>query len=159
MGNKPRKVTDSIISTPMAKSIFGVGGFFTLLLLGILLFLQHADVTSLTNINFHWGKYNGLSAYELSLFFTTFVMLQFWNMFNAKAFMTNKSAFANLKQCRGFLIIALVILLGQILIVELGGQMFNVTHLHWQDWLIIICSTSLVLWIGEIARVIKSKNA
>ena len=159
MKDKPRKVTDSIINQPMAKSIFGVGGFFTLLLLGVLLFLQHSDVTSLTNLNLQWGEYNGLSAYELSLFFTTFVMLQFWNMFNAKAFMTGKSAFAEINKCRGFMIIAAVILFGQILIVELGGQMFNVTHLHWQDWLIIICSTSLVLWIGEIVRAIKSKKA
>ena len=155
MKEKPRKVTDSIISKPMAKSIFGVGGFFTLLLLGVLLFLQHADVTSLTNIKMSWGEYNGLSAYELSLFFTTFVMLQFWNMFNAKAFMTGKSAFANLGQCKGFLAIAAVILFGQILIVEIGGQMFNVTHLHLLDWIIIICSTSLVLWIGELVRLLK----
>ena len=153
MKDKPRKVTDSIINQPMAKSIFGVGGFFTLLLLGVLLFLQHSDVTSLTNLNLQWGEYNGLSAYELSLFFTIFVMLQFWNMFNAKAFMTGKSAFAEINKCRGFMIIAAVILFGQILIVELGGQMFNVTHLHLLDLLIIICSTSIVLWIGEITRI------
>ncbi len=159
MKDRPRKVTDSIINKPMAKSIFGVGGFFTLLLLGILLYFQHNDITSLTSLTLTWNTYNGLSAYELSLFFTIFVMLQFWNMFNAKAFMTNKSAFAELKKCTGFLIIAGVILVGQIIIVELGGQMFNVTHLHWQDWLIIICSTSLVLWIGEAVRAIKRKQA
>lgn len=157
MKDQPRKVTDSIISRPMAKSIFGIGGFFTLLLLGILLYFQHNDITSLTALPFALGAYNGLSAYELSLFFTIFVMLQFWNMFNAKAFMTGKSAFANLKKCTGFLTIAMVILIGQIVIVELGGQMFNVTHLYWQDWLIIICSTSLVLWIGELVRLVKRK--
>ncbi len=155
MKDKPRKVTDSIISKPMARSIFGVGGIFTALLLGILLFFQHAEITSLTSITWSWGAYNGLSAYELSLFFTIFVMLQFWNMFNAKAFMTNKSAFAEIKKCKGFMIIAAVIFIGQIIIVEIGGQMFNVTHLHLTDWLLIIASTSIVLWIGEVVRAIR----
>lgn len=158
MKDKPRKVTDSIISRDMAKSIFGVGGFFTILLLGILLYFQHNDITSLTSLPLAWGSYNGLSAYELSLFFTIFVMLQFWNMFNAKAFMTGKSAFAKIKNCKGFLAIAVVILLGQILIVELGGQMFNVTHLKFLDWIIIICVTSLVLWIGELGRIFNNSK-
>ena len=95
---------------------------------------------------------DGLDAYELSLFFTIFVMLQFWNMFNAKAFMTGRSAFARLTECRGFMFIALVIFVGQILIVELGGPMFNVTPLRLKDWLIIIASTSFVLWAGELLR-------
>jgi Ca2+-transporting ATPase len=79
-------------------------------------------------------------------------MLQFWNMFNAKAFMSGKSAFAVLGACKGFLAIALVILLGQWLIVTIGGEMFNVVALHPMDWGIIIGATSLVLWIGEIGR-------
>jgi len=89
-------------------------------------------------------------------------MLQFWNMFNAKAFMTGKSAFASVGDCKGFLSIALVIIGGQWLIVSIGGEMFNVTALKLVDWAIIIGSTSLVLWIGEIRRLsknyIKSKN-
>lgn len=153
MKDKPRKVTDNIISNPMAKSIFGVGGFFTALLLGVLLLMQHSDITSMTDLlKFNWGVYDGLSAYELSLFFTFFVMLQFWNMFNAKAFMTGKSAFAHLNSCKGFLAIAAVIFFGQILIVELGGKMFNVCHLNLLDWVIIVAASSLVLWIGEIVR-------
>ena len=79
-------------------------------------------------------------------------MLQFWNMFNAKAFMTGKSAFANLKACRGFILTAVIIFFGQILIVELGGKMFSVCHLRLTDWFWIIASTSLVLWVGEIFR-------
>lgn len=153
MKDKPRKVTDNIISKPMAKRIFGVGGFFTALLLGVLLLMQHSDITSMTDLlKFNWGVYDGLSAYELSLFFTFFVMLQFWNMFNAKAFMTGKSAFAHLNSCKGFLAIAAVIFFGQILIVELGGKMFNVCHLNLLDWVIIVAASSLVLWIGEIVR-------
>jgi Ca2+-transporting ATPase len=158
MQEKPRKVTDSIISNSMAANIFGVGGLFTVLLFGVLWILQHADIQSMTDLltfNFNYGVYDGLSAYELSLFFTLFVMLQFWNMFNAKAFMTGKSAFDRMRDSQGFLMIAVVIFLGQILIVELGGQMFNVTPLNVCDWLIIIVLTSVVLWIGELIRLFK----
>jgi Ca2+-transporting ATPase len=81
-------------------------------------------------------------------------MLQFWNMFNAKAFMEGSSAFANLKECKSFLFVALLIIIGQYLIVTFGGEMFSVTPLTWKDWGIIIGSTSLVLWFGEIARLI-----
>jgi Ca2+-transporting ATPase len=95
-----------------------------------------------------------LSAYNLSRFFTIFVMLQFWNMFNAKAFATGLSAFKGLKNSIGFLIVAFVILIGQILIVELGGEVFRTVPLSLKDWGIIIGSTSLVLWIGEIVRMI-----
>ena len=158
MKDKPRQTTDAIISKQMAKRIFGIGGLFFAILLGILLLFQHTDITSLTDIiNFTWGENNGLSPYELSLFFTIFVMLQFWNMFNAKAFMTGKSAFSGLFSCKWFLIIAIVIFFGQILIVEVGGQMFNVCHLAITDWLIIIGGTLIVLVIGELARAINKK--
>lgn len=158
MQEKPRKVTDSIINKGMTLNIFGVGGFFTFLLLGILLIMQHADITSMSELlSFPCGAYDGLSRYELSLFFTLFVMLQFWNMFNAKAFMTGKSAFARLGDCKGFMLIASIIFVGQILIVEFSGEMFNVTHLHLNDWLIIILISSLVLVVGEIARVLSRR--
>lgn len=161
MQEKPRSVNDSIISKPMAKRIFGVGGFFTLLLLGFLLFLQHADVTSLTNFDLTWGSYNGLSSYELGLFFTSFVMLQFWNMFNAKSFMTGKSAFKglNFKDTKWFILIALVIFIGQIIIVQFGGEMFNVAKggISVMDWVIIVAVSSLVLWVGELIRLVSKK--
>ena len=99
----------------------------------------------------HDGGNTGLSGYELSLFFTIFVFLQFWNMFNARAFETGRSAF-HFKGCEGFSLIALLILFGQILIVSIGGEFFNVEPLRLIDWLIIIAGTSLVLWIGEIIR-------
>lgn len=95
-----------------------------------------------------------MTAYELSAFFTVFVMLQFWNMFNARAFHTGRSAF-HLKDCKGFLFIAAFILIGQIAIVQLGGEMFNVTPLSFIDWVLIILSTSFVLWFGEALRLIK----
>ena len=157
MDEKPRKVTDPIISKPMAGRIFGIGGLFFTILLGILLWFQHTDISSLANISFDFGSFAELSAKELSLFFTIFVMLQFWNMFNAKAFMTGKSAFSGMLSCKWFLVIAIVIFFGQILIVEVGGQMFNVCHLEILDWLIIVGATSIVLWIGEIARAIRKR--
>ena len=153
MRDSPRRVTDFIISRPMAWNIFGVGGLFTLILLGILIIMQHAEIASMADLfAFKFGAYNGLSTYESSLFFTIFVMLQSWNMFNAKAFMTGKSAFHNLSSCKGFMLIAAVIFLGQILIVELGGAMFNVCHISLSDWLIIIGLTLPVLVVGEVKR-------
>lgn len=163
MQDKPRKTTDYIITKKMATFILGVGFFFVFLLFGLLQYFKHVDVTSLsdfnfteflTNIfNFHEVRH-GLSAYELSLFFTIFVMLQFWNMFNAKSFGTHNSAFKGLSKCKGFLVVALIIVAGQYLIVTFGGAMFNVTPLSWSDWGIIIAATSLVLWVGEILRFI-----
>ena len=154
MLDKPRRDTEPIISRVMAWNIVGVGGFFTLLLLVILLYMERNDITAL-NSQLLTPNSSLLTPYELSLFFTIFVMLQFWNMFNAKAFMTGRSAFARLTECRGFLFIAFVIFVGQILIVELGGPMFNVTPLRLNDWLIIIAATSLVLWVGELIRAFK----
>jgi Ca2+-transporting ATPase len=166
MKNKPRKTSDHIISRPMAKNILSVGLFFVVLLFGLVQYFRHADITSLNEFNiadfgrsfFNFGAGNGLSPYELSLFFTIFVMLQFWNMFNAKSFMTGKSAFAQLGQCTGFLAIAAVILLGQWLIVTIGGEMFNVVPLKLNDWGIIIGVTSLVLWVGEFNKLLKWKT-
>jgi Ca2+-transporting ATPase len=163
MNDKPRKTTDFIISKPMWKSILGTGIVFVILLFGLVQYFKHADITSLSDFRFgdfggnffNFSAGNGLSAYELSLFFTIFVMLQFWNMFNAKAFMSGKSAFAILDKCSGFLVIAAVILFGQWLIVTAGGEMFNVVPLKPQDWGIIIGITSFVLWTGEIKRLFR----
>jgi Ca2+-transporting ATPase len=163
MQEKPRKTTDHIINKAMSRSILSVGLLFVVLLFGLIQYFKHVDITSLTQFSlinfgrcfFDFSAGNGLSTYELSLFFTIFVMLQFWNMFNAKAFMTRKSTFVSIGQCRGFLMIALVIIVGQWIIVTAGGEMFNVTALHPIDWAIIIGSTSIVLWIGEIRRLFR----
>jgi Ca2+-transporting ATPase len=163
MNDKPRKTTDHIINKGMAKSILGVGIFFVLLLFGLLQYFKHADITALSQFNlvdfgktfFDFSKGSGLSPYELSLFFTIFVMLQFWNMFNAKAFMTGKSAFSSLGKSVGFIGVACIILIGQWIIVTFGGGMFNVVPLSLEDWGIIIGGTSIVLWIGELMRLFK----
>ena len=155
MKEKPRSREAFIINRPMWKSIIGVGGIFFLFLLGLLYYFEHTDITSLTEIGkVAMGANTGLSGYELSLFFTIFVFLQFWNMFNARAFETGRSAF-HFKGCGGFILIALVILVGQILIVSVGGDFFNVEPLKFTDWVIIICGTSIVLWIGEILRLFR----
>ena len=143
MNDKPRRSGpdgDFIITRPMAYRIFGVGVIFVAILMGLLL---------------HFHASEGLSAHDLSWFFSFFVMLQFWNMFNAKAFMEGTSAFAHLKESKSFLFVAVLILVGQYLIVTFGGQMFNVVPLSWKDWGIIIGSSSFVLWVGEIARLFK----
>ena len=146
MKDKPRKSGkdgDFIITRPMAYRIFGVGVIFVIILMGLLL---------------HFHASEGLSLHDLSWFFSFFVMLQFWNMFNAKAFMEGSSAFAHLGTCKSFLFVALLILIGQYLIVTFGGPMFNVVPLSWSDWGIIIGSSSLVLWVGEIARLFGKKS-
>ncbi|MDR1455048.1 MAG: calcium-translocating P-type ATPase, PMCA-type [Tannerella sp.] len=163
MNEKPRKTSDHIISRSMGKSILSVGILFVALLFGLLQYFKHAEITSLTQFSlaefgrnfFNFSPGNGLSPDELALFFTIFVMLQFWNMFNAKAFMTGKSAFAYLSECKGFLSIAAVILAGQWLIVTVGGEMFSVVPLKPVDWGIILGATSVVLWIGEVLRMIR----
>jgi Ca2+-transporting ATPase len=163
MNEKPRKTSDHIISRPMAKNILSVGLLFVVLLIGLLQYFKHAEITSLVQFSlvdfgrnfFNFSPGNELSPEELALFFTIFVMLQFWNMFNAKAFMTGKSAFSYLSKCKGFLSIAAVILAGQWLIVTVGGKMFNVVPLKPVDWGIIIGATSAVLWIGELLRMVR----
>jgi Ca2+-transporting ATPase len=160
MNDKPRRTTDHIISRSMTKGILSTGLIFVALLFGLIQYFKHADITSLSEFSFaafgssflNFSAGDGLSAYELSLFFTIFVMLQFWNMFNAKAFMSGKSAFHALSECKGFLSIAAVILAGQWFIVTAGREMFNVVPLKYSDWGIIIGVTSIVLWIGEIKR-------
>ena len=166
MSDKPRSRRANIISRTMADGIFGVGGLFVLLLFGFIQYFKNEEITSLTQFSvidyfahfFHFGSFqSGLSAYELSLFFSIFVMLQFWNMFNAKAYRTGKSAFAGIGNSKGFVMIALAIIVGQVLITTFGGAMFSVTPLKITDWLIIIGATSTVLWIGEALRMIVRK--
>ena len=156
MKDKPRDRNAFIINRPMRYDIIGMGGLFFVLLLGLLYICHHADITCLTDLlSLHLDPSSSeMTPYELSLFFTIFVFLQFWNMFNARAFESHGSAF-NLKGCSEFDFIALVILVGQILIVTFGGEMFNVTPLKIVDWVIIIAVTSLVLWVGELFRLFK----
>ena len=164
MNDPPRQRKANIISKEMARGIFGVGGLFVLLLFGFIQYFKNEDITSLTQFSitdyfanfFHFGSFdNGLSAYELSLFFSIFVMLQFWNMFNAKAYRTGRSAFAEIGKSQGFIMIAAAIIIGQVVITTFGGAMFSVTPLLLSDWCLIIAATSLVLWIGELLRLIK----
>ncbi len=159
MKEKPRSREAFIITKPMWRSIIGVGGLFFVVLLGILYYFEHTDLTSLTQVG-HVAVNSantGLTGYELSLFFTIFVFLQFWNMFNARAFRTGRSAF-HFKGCGGFTLIAALIFVGQIVIVSIGGELFNVEPLKFIDWVIIISVTSLTLWIGELIRLFNKKS-
>ena len=143
MKDRPRKSGangDFIITKPMTMSIFIVAAVFVVVQL-LVLYSFNAD-----------GEF---TAYEQSWFFTFFVMLQFWNMFNAKAFMTGRSAFKGLSGSGSFIFVALVILVGQYLIVTFGGEMFNVTPLSLYSWMVIIAITSPVLLVGELIRFFK----
>ena len=169
MKDKPRKMTDHIVTRLMIRRIVSVGILLVLVLFGLMQYFKYEDIECLSQFClrdyfadfFRFGAIPegqmGITRYEQSLFFTFFVMLQFWNMFNAKAFLTNKSAFSNLTgTADGFLPIALLIIVGQIVIIRFGGEMFSVERLYIRDWVAIILSTSVVLWIGEIARLFKS---
>lgn len=140
MTHRPRKTTDFIISPFMRRSILWTGFSFVAALLALLYIFGHTG--------------DGITPYKLSVFFTVFVMLQFWNMFNAKAYASGHSAFHGLLHDTGFLIVAALIVIGQILIVSFGGEVFRVVPLSLADWAIIIASTSVVLWIGELIRLI-----
>jgi Ca2+-transporting ATPase len=145
MKDRPRKSGengDFIITKSMARSIFVVGVLFVAVQIALLLWMS--------------GE-NGLTPYRQSEFFTFFVMLQFWNMFNAKAYLTGQSAFKGLSENKTFLSVCAIIVIGQFLIVTFGGEMFNVVPLSLTSWGIIIASTSLVLWIGEIIRLFSRK--
>lgn len=158
MHDKPRNRKSFIINPAMTRLIIGVGCLFFVILLTLLYMLEHAPIHSMTDF-LTWKNMGnqGLTDHELSIFFTLFVMIQFWNMFNARAFATGRSAF-HLKGCKGLGVIALLIFVGQIIIVQCGGRMFNVTPLSLSDWLIIVTSTSVVLWIGEFFRLFNKRN-
>ena len=158
MRDKPRNRKSFIINPAMTRLIIGVGCLFFVILLTLLYMLEHAPIQSMTDF-LTWKNtgHHELTNHELSIFFTLFVMIQFWNMFNARAFATGRSAF-HLKGCKGFGVITLLIFVGQIIIVQCGGRMFNVSPLSLSDWLIIVTSTSAVLWIGELFRLFNKRN-
>ncbi len=143
MKQKPRKTTDFIISQPMQRWIaFSALSFFVILMV----------LLSLLNAN------GDISVHELTIFFNVFVMLQFWNLFNAKAMGSGNFAFSALGKSLSFFAIAIVILVGQVLIVQLGGNFFRTVPLSLANWLTIFFSTSLVLVFGEIYRFIFRKR-
>ena len=154
MNAKPRDRSAFIITSHMKRLIISTGGLFFLLMMALLYLFRHADVESLLQPwHLDFSSPGHISPYELSLFFTLFVMLQFWNLFNARAFGTGRSAF-HMAHCDGFVFIALLILVGQYLIVTFGGTMFSVVPLKAADWGIVIAATSAVLWVGELRRLI-----
>ncbi|MBP3730689.1 MAG: calcium-translocating P-type ATPase, PMCA-type [Mailhella sp.] len=154
----PRDRNSFIIDEPMRVRIIGVGGAFFVLLIILTWVFEHSDIHAMPDLfGVSLTSANGLSEYELSLFFTIFVMLQFWNMFNARAYATGESAF-HFKGCGAFLFISALIFFGQIAIISIGGRFFNVVPLSIADWMFIIVATSPVLLVGEAAR-LKSSRA
>ena len=147
------------LSHSMRVNILGVGFFFFFLLVAMLYIFEHGEYTSMMDLmNFHIGERDGLSTYELTLIFTTFVMTHFFYLFDTRAFETGRSAL-HFKGCQGLLMIAGVVFLGQIAMVEIPmlQDFFNVCGLSLQDWIIIIVGSSLVLWVHEIWHLITRK--
>ena len=147
MKNKPRKITDFIVTKAMAKNIFGQGLLFVAVLLGVLVYFMKNSPDGLLD-----------DVYELSMFFTLFVMIQFWNLFNVRAMGTGRSALSHLGRNMSFVYIALLILVLQIVIVTFGGEFFRTVPLSLRDWLIVAGGSSLVLIIGETGRFITRKR-
>ena len=144
MNEKPRKTNDFIISRAMKYNILGVALLFLCILMGIIVYIKQVPAETLP--------------VALTAFFTVFVMLQFWNLFNASVFGTYHSAFKDARQAKGMLSVATIILIGQILIVSFGGEVFRTVPLNLTQWIWIVASTSLVLWVGEIYRYILRKK-
>lgn len=159
MNDKPRDRNAFILNKDMIVNIAGVGLFFFAMLIGMLYIFQHADITQLTDlISLRLGEKGHVTDYELTLLFTIFVMTHFFYLFNARAYETGRSAL-NFKGCGGLLTIVIIILLGQIAMVEIPGiqEFFNVCSLKLQDWAIIILGSSLVLWVRELKQLIFKK--
>lgn len=151
MQDRPRNRNAFILNKQMIANIVGVGGFFFVMLLGLLYIFQHADIHQLTDLlTLQLGEKGHVTAYELTLLFTIFVMTHFFYLFNARAFETGRSAL-HFKGCKGLLTIVAIIMIGQVAMVEIPGlqQFFNVCGLSLQDWIIIIVGSSLVLWVRE----------
>ena len=167
LNDKPRARDAFIITKDMARRIFGVGILFVAVLFGFIQYFMHCHVDSLAEFSFrdyfvNFFNFNhvggSFTPKELSLLFTIFVFMQFWNIFNAKAYCTGQSALKGLLNKdvrRGFGLTLLIIALGQVLIVSFGGEMFNVVPLPFDEWLRIIGFTSIILWLGEIERLVK----
>ena len=144
MLEKPRPRDEFIITPGMARTLFICGGIMVAVLLGML---------------FWWTiTAGGLTVRQLTLFFSTFVFLQFWNMFNAKGFETRHSVFTCLRGCREFFLILLAIAAGQVLIVEFGGEVFRTEPLAWREWAAVIGCTSLLAIGGEAIRALRRKR-
>lgn len=159
MEQKPRDRKESILDKSMKLNIFGIGGLFFLIQLVLLLVFENAEISSLSDLtHIQWIKGNGLSPYEGTLFFTVFVMTHFWYLFNARAYKTGRSAF-HFKGCQGFIVIAGVILLGQIAMLYVPGfnEMFNCVPLSFVDFIIILGLSSLVMWFGELVHLFRRK--
>ena len=134
---KPRSKDAFIITRPMLRGICIIGGLFFVVTAAMLWYFERVA---------------GVDAVELTIFFTLFVLMQWWNLFNARMLGSNHSAFRRLWACRGFLLVLAIVLVGQWLIVTFGGQMFRTVPLSWQTWLWMFAVTSPVLWAGELYR-------
>ena len=144
MKDRPRSRDAFIITRPMTWGISVIGGLFFVVMSSMLWYFERVA---------------GVDAQELTIFFTIFVMLQWWNLFNAKMLGSCHSAFRRLWACRGFLLVLLLVLAGQWLIVTFGGNVFRTVPLTWQTWLTIILGTSPVLWMGEVWRLVMSRHS
>ena len=139
MSDKPRKASDFIINKSIGFGILFCGIVFFLVMFALLVYCERR------------GK-GGVDVHELTMFFTTFVMIQFWNLFNAKALMSHHTAFRHFLKDKGMILVLVLVLVGQWIIVTFGGEMFRTTPLSLHEWLLIIGSTSVVLWVGELWR-------
>ena len=142
MKDKPRKASDFIINKSIGFGILFCGIVFFLVMFALLVYCERR------------GK-GGVDVHELTMFFTTFVMIQFWNLFNAKALMSHHTAFCHFLKDKGMILVLVLVLVGQWIIVTFGGEMFRTTPLSLHEWLLIIGSTSVVLWAGELWRAFK----
>jgi len=143
MSDKPRRQDDPILTPYIKKTIGFIGGIFFVILFALLCYYERNDE---------------IDRHEMTRFFTAFVMLQWWNLFNARSLLSTHDLFHNIKGSLTFVFVLLLILVGQWLIVEFGDDMFRTVHLSLIEWLKIIAVTSPVMIIGEAIRRIKRRR-
>ena len=164
MNNTPRRRTDFIITKSMWQYVFGIGLLFILFLFGLLQYFMNDTVDSFDSFSFteyftnylNFSHNDSFSIQECTIFFSIFVFLQFWSMLNVKHFDSTDAFFTKFSETKVFYSAMIVILLGQLLIVNFGGKMFNVVPLTTHDWTCIIGGTSLVFIGGLLFRAVKT---
>ncbi len=143
LSEKPRDRRQFIIDKSLAKSIFGFGIFVWILCTFVLWGMKHTEF---------------LSKIDLTVFFASYMVINLWNMFNARVIGKNKSVFSGLKSNYKFTGILLFILAVTILLVQFGGEVFQTHPLSWKTWLTIILVTSPVMIVREIYFQLFGKN-
>ncbi len=145
--DKPRDKDEFIINKALGKAIFGFGGFVWLLCVALLWGSKHIDLLQQWGLTWLAKKATLITP---TVFFATYMSINWWNMFNARVIGKNKSIFSGLTQNMKFIGIMIFILAVTILIVQVGGEVFQTKPLSMETWGWIILLTSPIAIVREL---------